>query len=81
MLLRRNRNVMPASYRTVACGGAKTGDVRTWQVPHLSSRTDLVTITIGGNDAGFARWPPPWTDERMGPAIARRPHAVSRAAR
>jgi lysophospholipase L1-like esterase len=44
----------PASYRIVACGGAKTGDVRTWQVPHLSSRTDLVTITIGGNDAGFA---------------------------
>jgi lysophospholipase L1-like esterase len=44
----------PASYRTVACGGAKTGDVRTWQVLHLSSRTDLVSITIGGNDAGFA---------------------------
>ena len=44
----------PASYRTVACGGAKTGDVLTWQVPFLSSRTDLVTITIGGNDAGFA---------------------------
>ena len=44
----------PASFRTVACGGAKTGDVRTWQVPFLSKRTDLVTITIGGNDAGFA---------------------------
>jgi len=44
----------PASYRTVACGGAKTGDVRTWQVPALTSRTDLVTLTIGGNDAGFA---------------------------
>ena len=44
----------PASYKTVACGGAKTGDVRTWQVLYLSSRTDLVSITIGGNDAGFA---------------------------
>ncbi len=44
----------PASFRTVACGGAKTGDVLTWQVPFLSRRTDLVTITIGGNDAGFA---------------------------
>jgi lysophospholipase L1-like esterase len=44
----------PASYRTVACGGAETGDVRTWQVPFLNRRTDLVTITIGGNDAGFA---------------------------
>lgn len=44
----------PASYRSVACGGAKTGDVLLWQVPALSSRTDLVTLTIGGNDAGFA---------------------------
>ena len=44
----------PASYRTAACGGAKTGDVRAWQVLYLSSRTDLVSITIGGNDAGFA---------------------------
>lgn len=44
----------PASFRTVACGGAKTGDVLRYQVPYLSSRTDLVSITIGGNDAGFA---------------------------
>jgi lysophospholipase L1-like esterase len=44
----------PASFRSVACGGAETGDVRTWQVPALSSRTDLVSLTIGGNDAGFA---------------------------
>jgi lysophospholipase L1-like esterase len=44
----------PASFRSVACGGAETGDVRTLQVPALTSGTDLVTITIGGNDAGFA---------------------------
>jgi lysophospholipase L1-like esterase len=44
----------PASFRTVACGGATTGDVRSFQVPYLSSRTDLVSLTIGGNDAGFA---------------------------
>jgi lysophospholipase L1-like esterase len=44
----------PASYRNVACGGAVTDDVRLFQVPYLSRKTDLVTITIGGNDAGFA---------------------------
>ena len=44
----------PASYRLVACGGATTGDVLSNQVPYLTSSTDLVTITIGGNDAGFA---------------------------
>jgi lysophospholipase L1-like esterase len=44
----------PASFRTVACGGAKTNDVLLLQVPFLSRRTDLVTISIGGNDAGFA---------------------------
>ncbi|HET6533120.1 MAG TPA: SGNH/GDSL hydrolase family protein [Actinoplanes sp.] len=44
----------PASYRTVACGGAKTGDVLSRQVPYLNGSTDLITITIGGNDAGFA---------------------------
>jgi lysophospholipase L1-like esterase len=44
----------PASYRNVACAGAVTRDVQLLQVPYLSSRTDLVSITIGGNDAGFA---------------------------
>jgi lysophospholipase L1-like esterase len=44
----------PASFRTLACGGAETSDVLLFQVPFLSRRTDLVTITIGGNDAGFA---------------------------
>jgi lysophospholipase L1-like esterase len=44
----------PASYRNVACGGAVTSDVRSFQVPYLSTKTDLVSITIGGNDAGFA---------------------------
>lgn len=44
----------PASYRTLACGGAKTGDVVSLQVPFLPRGTDLITITIGGNDAGFA---------------------------
>ncbi|HXT45890.1 MAG TPA: SGNH/GDSL hydrolase family protein [Pseudonocardiaceae bacterium] len=44
----------PAGFRFVACSGATTGDVRGDQITALDPGTDLVTITIGGNDAGFA---------------------------
>jgi lysophospholipase L1-like esterase len=37
-----------------ACSGAKTTDVNSRQLGTLSSTTSLVTITIGGNDAGFS---------------------------
>jgi lysophospholipase L1-like esterase len=37
-----------------ACSGAKTTDVNSSQLETLSSTTNLVTITIGGNDAGFS---------------------------
>jgi lysophospholipase L1-like esterase len=37
-----------------ACSGAKTTDVINNQLGPLSSTTNLVTITIGGNDAGFS---------------------------
>jgi len=37
-----------------ACSGAKTGDVLTKQVGQLTTGTGIVTITIGGNDAGFS---------------------------
>jgi lysophospholipase L1-like esterase len=37
----------------VACGGATTTDVLNNQLGGLNSATTLVTITIGGNDAGF----------------------------
>ncbi|HXP28714.1 MAG TPA: SGNH/GDSL hydrolase family protein [Solirubrobacteraceae bacterium] len=37
-----------------ACGGAKTTEVNEKQLGTLSSTTSLVTITIGGNDAGFS---------------------------
>jgi lysophospholipase L1-like esterase len=37
-----------------ACSGAKTTDVNSTQLGPLSSTTNLVTITIGGNDAGFS---------------------------
>jgi lysophospholipase L1-like esterase len=37
-----------------ACSGATTTDVLNNQVSSLTSTTALVTITIGGNDAGFS---------------------------
>ena len=37
-----------------ACSGAKTGDVLNNQVSSLTADTKIVTITIGGNDAGFS---------------------------
>jgi lysophospholipase L1-like esterase len=37
-----------------ACSGAKTGDVNSKQLGTLSGTTALVTISIGGNDAGFS---------------------------
>ncbi|MDA1385402.1 SGNH/GDSL hydrolase family protein [Glycomyces lechevalierae] len=50
-----------------ACSGAKTGDVLNNQLGGLSDSTDLVTITIGGNDTGWTgvvqkcAYPYPWT--------------------
>src|SRR6267143_709118 len=37
-----------------ACSGAKTTDVNNNQLGPLASTTNLATITIGGNDAGFS---------------------------
>jgi lysophospholipase L1-like esterase len=44
----------PASFTFVACSGATTSDVNSSQVSSLNSGTTLVSITIGGNDAGFS---------------------------
>jgi len=44
----------PASFVSVACSGATTADVLSSQVSALSASTTLVSITIGGNDAGFS---------------------------
>src|SRR4051812_40855230 len=44
----------PRTYRSVACGGATTDTLRSTQLWALSRRTDLVSVTIGGNDVGFA---------------------------
>ncbi|WP_433507183.1 SGNH/GDSL hydrolase family protein [Pseudonocardia halophobica] len=44
----------PASFTTVACSGATTAGVLRDQVSAVTKDTDLVTITVGGNDTGFA---------------------------
>ena len=44
----------PTSFVSVACSGATTADVLSSQVSALSASTTLVSITIGGNDAGFS---------------------------
>jgi hypothetical protein len=44
----------PASFHFTACSGARTSDVVANQLGPLGSGTGLVSISIGGNDAGFA---------------------------
>ena len=44
----------PSSFNFTACSGARTGDVLASQLTPLSSSTGLVSISVGGNDAGFA---------------------------
>jgi lysophospholipase L1-like esterase len=45
----------PASYRSVACSGAKTTDVNANQLSALTSSTTLASVVIGGNDVGFSK--------------------------
>ncbi|MDF9812349.1 SGNH/GDSL hydrolase family protein [Streptomyces sp. SPB162] len=44
----------PSAFAFTACSGAKTGDVLNNQLGPLNASTGLVSISIGGNDAGFA---------------------------
>lgn len=44
----------PSSFDFTACSGAVTGDVLAKQLAPLSASTGTVSISIGGNDAGFA---------------------------
>ncbi|MEU3290085.1 MULTISPECIES: SGNH/GDSL hydrolase family protein [Streptomyces] len=44
----------PSSFSFVACSGARTQDVISNQLGSLNSATSLVTVSAGGNDAGFA---------------------------
>ncbi|MEV6105369.1 SGNH/GDSL hydrolase family protein [Streptomyces sp. NPDC051940] len=52
-VLWKNANA-PASFNFTACSGAKTTDVINNQLGPLNSATTLVSISIGGNDAGFS---------------------------
>jgi lysophospholipase L1-like esterase len=48
-------NAHPAwTFVQAACAGAKTGDILNTQSASLTSGTNWVTYTIGGNDAGFS---------------------------
>lgn len=52
VLLRRALRFDRFAFR--ACGGAKTGDVPSRQLTSMTRDTDVVTISIGGNDARFS---------------------------
>ena len=48
-------NAHPAwTFVQAACAGAKTGDILNTQAAKLTSDTNWVSYTIGGNDAGFS---------------------------
>ncbi|HEV7648786.1 MAG TPA: SGNH/GDSL hydrolase family protein [Actinophytocola sp.] len=44
----------PSAFDFAACSGAVTSDVLNNQISAVTADTELVTIAIGGNDAGFA---------------------------
>ncbi|MEU6659192.1 SGNH/GDSL hydrolase family protein [Streptomyces sp. NPDC046821] len=44
----------PSSFNFTACSGARTSDVIAGQLGPLNSGTGLVSLSIGGNDAGFS---------------------------
>jgi lysophospholipase L1-like esterase len=44
----------PTSFKFVACSGATTSSVSSGQLGALSTSTTLVSVTVGGNDAGFS---------------------------
>jgi lysophospholipase L1-like esterase len=44
----------PSAFHFTACSGARTQDVLNNQLGPLNASTTLVSISIGGNDAGFA---------------------------
>ncbi len=66
-LVARDRAGTSLTFR--ACSGATTSSVTSEQLGALNSSTNIVTITVGGNDAGFSRiitscaLPWPWSCE------------------
>lgn len=51
-LLEADANLRLAAFR--ACSGASTSEVRDLQVPAIPTTATRVTLTVGGNDTGFA---------------------------
>lgn len=49
------RSHSASSFAFVACSGARVDDLVAHQLGALSADTDLVTLSIGGNDAGFGQ--------------------------
>ncbi|HEX2145617.1 MAG TPA: SGNH/GDSL hydrolase family protein [Glycomyces sp.] len=47
-------NALGADFEFAACSGATTADLLAKQLDPLDVETDLVTVTIGGNDIGWA---------------------------
>lgn len=45
-----------ASFTNATCSGATTASVRQTQLDVLSAETDLVLLTVGGNDAGLIQY-------------------------
>ena len=43
-----------ANLTFVACSGAKVANVTSSQLPSVTSSTDIVSVQVGGNDAGFS---------------------------
>ena len=43
-----------ANLTFVACSGAKVADVTANQLPSVTSSTNIVSVQVGGNDAGFS---------------------------
>ena len=47
-------NIQPFGFYNLACGGATTSSVHHSQFPYVDD-ADLVTVTVGGNEANFFR--------------------------
>lgn len=45
---------LATTFQSLACSGATIADVRANQLGAVTTDTDLVTVSVGGNDAGFA---------------------------
>lgn len=49
-----NKRGIHTTYKNLAHSGNVSGDVLKTQIPQIPAETDLVLMTIGGNDVGFA---------------------------